>query len=393
MSHQDRWLLPEGIEEILPDEARRIELMRRSLLATLESWGYEQVMPPLIEYLDALLAGVGERLDLATFKLTDQLSGRMMGVRADMTGQTARIDAHYLKRKGPARLCYVGPVLRTRPDDFAASRELLQIGAELFGSDAAEADAEVLSLMIGCLKTAGIDNAHIDLGHVGLLRALSTDAGLNAEQEAALFDAMQRKAESEAAALLTRYGVDKSCAVRLLALMELNGDAAVISAARKVLKDAPASVLAALDNLEAVAIMVGEQIGGLPLHFDLAELTGYGYHTGIVFSAYVPGHGSAIANGGRYDGIGAAFGRPRPATGFGMDLRALMRLSPMANVRVRGILAPEGNDVALNQELARLRAAGERVVRTLPGQLTDIRELGCDRALVRTKQGFEIKPI
>jgi ATP phosphoribosyltransferase regulatory subunit len=390
MSERDRWLLPEGIEEVLPDEARRLEALRRTLLDLLSGWGYELVMPPLIEYLDALLTGTGRDLDLRTFKLTDQLTGRLMGVRADMTPQAARIDAHYLKRDWPVRLCYVGSVLRTRPDAFAGSRELLQLGAELFGHPGPESDVEIVRLMLATLAAAGLRGLHVDLGHVGVFRGLSAEARLPETLENELFEAMQRKARSQVDSLLAASGIQESYKSMLAALVDLNGGPETPARARQVLERAPRPVHEALDNLETIARSVARS--QVPVYFDLAELRGYRYYTGIVFSAFVPGQGQAVAQGGRYDGIGRAFGRARAATGFSTDLRRLLRLIADGR-KTRGVLAPAGDDPALEAEIARLRAAGERVVVRLPGTTASARELGCDRELIQNKQRWTVQTV
>ncbi len=382
---RERWLLPDGIEEILPDEARRLESLRRRLLDRFATWGYELVMPPLIEYLESLLTGSGRDLDLQTFKLTDQRTGRLMGVRPDMTPQAARIDAHYLKRNAPVRLCYAGSVLRTRPDDFQGSREPLQVGAELFGHAGPEADAEILELMIEALTLADIRELHIDLGHGGIFRALAAQAKLDADIEAELFTALQRKARSDVDALLD--GCDAPAAVKrmLAGLLDLSGGQEVLAQARTQLKGAPTTVSQALAELETVAARVARRPGMPTLYFDLAELSGYRYYTGVVFSAFVPGHGRAIARGGRYDGIGKSFGRARAATGFGADLRQWLKLSAAAPAPLTGILAPDSDDAILLQQVADLRARGERVVMWLPGEKSSAAELGCNRMLA--KQG------
>jgi len=391
MSNQERWLLPDGIEEILPDEARRLETLRRRLLDLFGVWGYELVMPPLIEYLDALLTGTGRDLDLQTFKLTDQLTGRLMGVRADMTPQAARIDAHYLKRECPVRLCYVGSVLRTRPDAFAGSRELLQLGAELFGHPGPESDIEVVRLMLATLEAAGLDELHLDLGHVGVFRGLVNDARLPEALENDLFEALQRKARSKVDALLAASAIPVSLKTMLAALMDLNGGPETLARARGLLAGAPRGVLDALANLENVATAL--QGSGPPLYFDLAELRGYRYYTGVVYSAFVPGQGQAVAQGGRYDGIGQAFGRARAATGFSTDLRRLLRLVPADGNRPGGVLAPNAEDKNLQEAIAGLRAAGERVLTRLPGTASSARELGCDRELVQQKGAWVVKPL
>ncbi len=391
MTRPDRWLLPDGIEECLPEEARRLETARRQVLDLFDAWGYELVMPPLIEFLEALLTGTGRDLDLQTFKLTDQLSGRLMGVRPDMTPQAARIDAHYLKRETPVRLCYLGPVLHTRPEALGGTREPLQLGAELFGYAGIAADAEILSLMIATLRLLGVCDVHLDLGHVGIFRALAAEAGLAPETEAELFEALQRKAHSEVAALLAAGNtVPPAARERLLALLELNGEVAqVLAEARRRLAAAPDAVGRALDDLERLAERVARQGDAPALYLDLAEVSGYRYYTGVTFSAFVPGHGRAVAKGGRYDGIGRAFGRARPATGFGADLRALLKLTASAEVSSRvaasrgGIFAPDETDPELSGQIARLRAAGERVVLQLPGDGAAPGDYGCDRRLVK----------
>lgn len=389
----NRWLLPEGIEEVLPQQAKQLEAMRRSLLDLFQSWGYDLVMPPFIEYLESLLTGTGNDLDLQTFKLTDQLTGRMMGVRADMTPQVARIDAHHLKSSAPTRLCYLGTVLHTRPGGFAGSRSLLQVGAELFGHGGIESDVEVLSLMVETLKQAGVDDLYLDLGHVGIYRGLVDQAGLDAEQEAILFDALQRKAKPEITDLLNDWSLPKAIAQMLTKLTELNGDDSVLTEARSVLKKAGRPVQAALDNLQQIAGQLQQQIPDLRLHYDLAELRGYHYHTGAVFAAYVPGRGQAIAQGGRYDGIGRAFGLSRPATGFSTDLRILAALTQQSDENRAGILAPANGDADLQSVVQKLRAAGERVIFELPGQQADAAVLGCDRQLVKNTQGWEVKQV
>ena len=383
-------MLPEGIEEILPEEARRLELLRRRLLDLLGTWGYEQVMPPLIEYLDALLTGTGHDLDLQTFKLTDQLTGRLMGVRADMTPQTARIDAHYLKRECPVRLCYVGNVLRTRPDAFAGSRELLQLGAELFGHPGPESDIEVARLMLATLAAAGLRDLHLDLGHVGVFRGLAAEAHLSAELESELFEALQRKARSRIEALLAACNASTAIKAMLAALAELNGGLETLTRARELLKAAPAAVQVALINLERVANAVTAL--GAPVYIDLAELRGYRYYTGVVFSAFMPGQGQALAQGGRYDGIGRAFGRARAATGFSTDLRRLLRLVPADVAGLKGILAPHTGAHGLDEKIATLRAAGECVVARLPGDSSPARALGCDRELIEQGGQWLLKP-
>jgi len=382
MSDKDRWLLPEGIEEILPAEAQRLEAMRRRLLDLFFGCGYELVMPPTIEYLESLLTGTGKDLDLQTFKLTDQLSGRLMGVRADMTPQAARIDAHYLKRDVPVRLCYVGAVLHTRPDEFAGSRELLQVGAELFGHPGLESDIEIVGLMLAALKAAGLDQIHMDLGHVGVFRHLAAAAHLTAELEGDLFDALQRKSRPEVEILLSQCDIAAEIKQNLVALVDLNGGDEVLEQGRRLFAHAPAAVRQALDTLQSVAVAIRSEHPGLPLYFDLAELRGYRYYTGVVFSAFMPGQGHAVAQGGRYDGIGQAFGRARAATGFSADLRLLLKLAPADTKTLLGIMAPYTLEAALHERIRHLRAAGERVVVRLPGTGASATAMGCNRQIV-----------
>ncbi len=392
MTAKDRWLLPEGIEETLPDEARRFEAMRRAILDLFERWGYALVMPPLIEYLDSLLTGVGPEMDLQTFKVTDQRSGRLMGIRADMTPQAARIDAHYLKRAHATRVCYIGPVLRTRADEPAGSREPLQLGAELFGHGGPESDAEVLSLMLATLALTGVGQPHVDLAHVGIFGGLVAAAGLDAERKNELLSAVERRARSDVETLLSAWSVKPEDRRRLLGLLDLNGDGGVLARARSMYESLPV-VLAALDNLEAIAAHVRRQTPAAVLHFDLAELGGYHYYTGAMFAAFVAGQGRAVAKGGRYDGIGRAFGRDRAATGFGADLRRLLKVGAAPAVPASGIFAPSDADAALAAEIARLRAAGERVVRQLPGDTAAAADCGCDRLLVKRGGRWRVEPV
>jgi len=384
--NSDRWLLPEGIEELLPPQAEQLDHLRRRLLDLFRRWGYELVMPPLVEYLDSLLTGTGNDLDIQTFKLTDQASGRLLGVRADMTPQVARIDAHRLAdRAGPVRLCYHGTVLNTRGDGLGGARSFTQIGAELYGHAGVESDSEMLCLMLETLQAAGVNEVFIDLGHVGIFRTLSVAAGLDETQESQLFDALQRKAVPEIEALLDAWQLAGDIGARLKELPWLNGGVEVLDRARQCLGD-DAAIVAALDQLDGLAALVGRQRPEVPLHFDLAELRGYHYHTGVVFAAYVPGQGRAIAQGGRYDDIGRVFGRSRPATGFSANLNGLMRLADVESASSRGIFAPACEDAAQQaaqaEKITALRASGERVVAGLPGQAGGAAEAGCDRILI-----------
>ncbi len=383
------WLLPEGISEVLPPQAAALESLRRELLDLYRAWGYELVFPPFIEYLESLMTGAGSDLDLQTFKVTDRLTGRTLGIRADITPQVARIDAHQLRREAPTRLCYLGTVLNTTARGLSGSRSPLQIGAELYGHTGIEADLEVIRLMLESLRLAGIDELFLDLGHVGIFRGLARQAGLDQSQELALFDALQRKAVPEIEALVTRFGVAERVGEMLTALAWLSGDDA-IDRARDALAGADAEVRRELDQLERLAALLAERHPELPVHFDLAELRGYHYHTGMVFAAYLPGMGQEIARGGRYDDIGALFGRARPACGFSTDLNQLLRLGRLRAPDGGCIFAPADADPALAQRVDALRREGERVVQALPGQTGGAVEMGCRRALRRQGQEWVV---
>ncbi|OUS04063.1 ATP phosphoribosyltransferase regulatory subunit [Gammaproteobacteria bacterium 54_18_T64] len=397
MTKIDRWLLPDGIEEILPDRAIKVERLRRRLLDLYHSWGYDLVIPPLAEFTDSLLSGSGSDLDLMTFKITDQLTGRMMGVRADITPQAARMDAHSLQRNSPNRLCYAGQVLYTRARGPLESRSPIQLGVELFGEASLEADVEVMSLLVETLSFSGLDDIHLDIGHVGIYRALEQAAGLSAEQSAELFALLQRK-DAGLQQWLASNVADAELAAMLAALPGLAGDATMLDHAKQVLAAAPAAVLQALNEVENVAAQLAERAPGAALFLDLSELRGYHYHTGIVFAAYTSESTLALGNGGRYDDVGEAFGRARPATGFGIDLSKLASLVEHSSSIAPGIYAPAPTEGAsLNKsawlvEIARLRDGGERVVRGFSGQHVDFDELHCDRVLMAGDSEFTVQP-
>jgi ATP phosphoribosyltransferase regulatory subunit len=388
----ERWILPDGIDEVLPNEAATLERKRRKLLDLYAAWGYEFVIPPFVEFLDSLLTGTGSDLDLKTFKLTDQLSGRMLGVRADITPQAARIDAHHIGCNAPTRLCYLGTVLHTRSDGFAGSRSPLQIGAELYGHSGVESDIEILRLMMQTLELAGVQDVYLDLGHVGIYKGLARQAGLDSAQEAALFDALQRKAVSEIEQLVIEFAVDKPVSGMLSQLAELNGDDA-LDRAQEVLAAAASPVQEALMYLRRMAQQIHQWLPRVPVHFDLAELRGYHFHTGVVFAAFVPGSGKEIARGGRYDEIGRVFGRARPATGFSTDLKTLIRIGtsneqdPMQGGLV---FAPWSDDPAQQSLISRLRAEGRRVVCALPGQQGGAAEMACSEQLTQSNGKWKL---
>lgn len=388
----ERWLLPDGVEEMLPGRAARLEAQRRTLLDLYQSWGYELVMTPLIEYLESLLVTGSSELDLQTFKVTDQLTGRMMGVRADITPQVARIDAHCMRREAPVRLCYAGSVLHTRPAAAGAPRSPVQAGAELYGHAGFESDVEVLHLMMETLDVSGFAEVQVELGHVGVFRGLAEAAGLNEGTERALFSLMQRKALPELDRFVADTVNDSALAQMLCELARLSGDEEVLDRAAQQLSKAPESVRAALSNLRDIAAGINARVPGLRLYFDLSELRGYHYHTGVVFSAYKPGHGAALAKGGRYDEIGRLFGRARPATGFSVDLKQLAATKSASAIEPGLILAPGCTDPDLNKLVAELRRAGERVVEMLPGQPGDVTEMGVNREIVSDDGAWKVVP-
>jgi ATP phosphoribosyltransferase regulatory subunit len=377
-----RWLLPEHIEDVLPAEARAIERLRRAILDLFERHGYELVAPPLLEYVESLLSGTGKDMDLATFKLVDRLSGRMMGVRADHTPQVARIDAHLLNRKGVTRLCYCGSVLHTVPAGMTKSREPIQIGAELYGHAGLEADVEIVRLMVESLKAAGVARVHVDLGNPSIYRALVNGRAMDAEDAEALFNAVARKDAPDAAEIAQRLGCEP-----VVALTGLHGGLETLERARKALPAIPA-VGAALDALAQLAKACTAP--GVEISVDLAELGGFNYESGLVFAAFASGSPDAVARGGRYDEVGKSFGRARPATGFTMDLRQLASLAPAAARKGR-ILAPCKDDPALAQAIAKLRDAGEVVVVDLPGHEDAVKEYECDRQLILKDGKWTVK--
>ncbi|AYN95860.1 MULTISPECIES: ATP phosphoribosyltransferase regulatory subunit [Pseudomonas] len=393
MATVDRWLLPDGIEEILPPEAASIEIARRRVLELFQQWGYEFVVTPHVEFLESLLTAAGQDLELRTFKVTDPLSGRLMGFRADITPQVARMDAHALHREGPSRLCYAGSVLHSRPRALSTSRSPIQIGAELYGAKDTAGDLEIISLMLGVLELAQIPDVHMDLGHVGIYRGLCEAAGLSGAAEEALFDALQRKAVDEVITLTQELPAPYGDMLR--SLVELCGGRQALEAARQRLAEAPPAVVSALEALCSLADTLAQRFPDVPLYFDLGELRGYHYHTGVVFAAFVPGSGQAIAQGGRYDNIGANFGRARPATGFSTDLKTLVMLGQAEMTEpLTGIWAPHGEDAQLWNAIRQLRSGGERVVQALPGQAdSDARESGCDRQLTWQDGSWQVAPL
>lgn len=392
MNKTNRWLLPEGIEEILPPKASQLEGLCRDIIDLLSSWGYEFVIPPMLEYLESLLTGTGEDLDLKTFKLTDQLNGRLMGLRADMTPQVARIDAHLLKRDTPTRLCYLGSVLHTRPAHSGETRAPLQVGAELYGHAGMASDIEIVRLMLATLRLAGIDKTCIDLGHIGIFRALSKQSSLNEGQQTTVFEILQRKAKDELKDKLGNWQIKDAASLALLDLIDMNGDTSILQEAEKRFASISTTVKQDLEELQTLANAIEDQ-PGIEIHIDLAELRGYHYHTGMMYTAYVHGQGEGIAFGGRYDDIGLAFGRSRPATGFSTDVKSLVKYRSDQSPVVERIFAPANQDKKLEQLVTKLRAEGRVVVRELQGQKASATDMACTHTLAEANGKWKLEKI
>lgn len=379
------WVLPDHIADVLPSEARQIEEIRRDLLDTARTYGYELVIPPLLEHLESLLSGTGEALDLQTFKLVDQLSGRTMGLRADSTPQVARIDAHLLNRQGVSRLCYCGPVLHTRPSGAQATREPLQFGAEIYGHSGLEADLESLTLALDVLQTAGVGHMQVDMADARIVQGLLQGVVLPPAQSSALHTALMAKDAQEVDAVLR--GADVGIREAFQNLLQLYGDSQVLGEARKALPPNP-KVNEALDALE----WLGSHLGNTPLSFDLADLRGYAYYSGAQFSIYTRGLSASLVRGGRYDEVGSVFGRKRPAVGFGLDIKALASVVAPRPLRA-AIRAPWLADAGLRETIEALRKQGEVVVRILPGHEQEIDEFHCDRELALNNGQWLVRKI
>ncbi|WP_193165792.1 ATP phosphoribosyltransferase regulatory subunit [Microbulbifer hainanensis] len=395
MTQADRWMLPDGIAEILPADAVQIETLRRRLLDLYHSWGYELIIPPMVEFTESLLIGMGRDIDLSTFKVTDQISGRTLGIRADITPQAARIDAHSFPRAGANRLCYAGHVLHTRPRTAMGSRSPIQVGAELYGVESLQADIEVISLMLESLLLAGVEQIHLDLGHVAIYRSLAAAASLDNEGQRELFALLQSKASADVQRWVSDNVAEPQVANWLRALPTLAGGRDCLVRAREIFAGAPAALEEALADLQRTAELLAQRYPAVELFFDLSEVRGYDYETGLVFAAYTPGYGQALANGGRYNGIGAVFGRERPATGFSTDLVALNTLGSATETLSGAILAPmaDGADgESLWRAVEKLRGAGEVVIGALPDGAEGEVLSRCDRKLVLDGGDWVVKP-
>lgn len=396
MTHTDHWLLPEGIEDILPEETATLERLRSDVLQLFHCWGYRRVIPPMVEFLDSLLTGSAHDLELETFKIIDQLSGRLMGIRADITPQIARIDACMDTHKSQlSRFCYLGTTLRTRGSHLERSRSPLQVGAELYGFAGYQADVEVIRLMMETLALSGLHHLQFELGHVGIYQSLVRQAGLNTQQEVTLFELLQRKAHAELVDFVDQSGINAAMQSMLLALPELCGDASVLATARHVLKAADEDVHEALETLDMIQKALIIHFPLLDVHFDLTELRGYHYKTGVVFAAFVSGFGREIARGGRYDQICKHAGESRPATGFSADLKVLARLGRKVRGQpeIKAIIAPASNDSELHVLIRDLRANGKIVIEAMPNQPIDKHPMGCTEKLVQNNGQWQIEPI
>lgn len=380
------WTLPEHIEDLLPADANKLERLRRAALDLFASHGFELVMPPLLEYVESLLSGTGHDLDLATFKLVDQLSGRTMGIRADTTPQVTRIDAHLLNRQGVARLCYAGSVLHTLPAGLGKSRQPFQAGAEMYGHAGLEADIEIQQLMVDVLRALGVNDVQLDIGHPAIFRSLIASANVSPDVAEQAFLSTEAK---DLPALKSLEAVLGTVYAAIAVLPTLYGDASTLTRAAELLPKQK-TIADALSQLLAIEKHFTQQ--GIKVSVDLGELGGFNYESGITFAAFARGASDAVARGGRYDEVGKAFGRARPATGFSMDLKALLPLVPDEPVR-GAILGPLQPDAAARAEIARLRASGETVIAALPGHDDHLHELGCDRRLILVNGRWTTVPL
>ena len=390
MTITKRWLLPEGVDEILPPRAMLLEQMCRKLIDLFSSWGYEFVIPPMMEYLESLLTATGEDLDLQTYKITDQLSGRLMGIRADITPQVARIDAHLLKRNIPTRLCYLGSVLHSRTNNSGDSRSPLQLGAELFGHEGVSSDIEIVKLMLATLDAVRISNICLDVGHIGIFRSLISKSQLNSMQESEVFEIVKRKAKDELKIFYKKLKINDDSSKAMLDLIDLHGDAGILDDAIHAFDKLSPDIRKYVNEVKTLTDSIIDKFD-VSINIDLSELRGYNYHTGMIYTAFVPNEGKGIAFGGRYDDIGSAFGKARPATGFSTDVKQLLELQNISEDTPDKIFAPVDDNDSLHKKITELREQGKIVIQELEGQNATAKEMNCNQTLVCENDQWVVK--
>lgn len=390
MTITKRWLLPEGVDEILPPRAILLEQMCRKLIDLFSSWGYEFVIPPMMEYLESLLTATGEDLDLQTYKITDQLSGRLMGIRADITPQVARIDAHLLKRNIPTRLCYLGSVLHSRTNNSGDSRSPLQLGAELFGHEGVSSDIEIVKLMLATLDAVRISNICLDVGHIGIFRSLISKSQLNSMQESEVFEIVKRKAKDELKIFYKKLKINDDSSKAMLDLIDLHGDAGILDDAIHAFDKLSPDIRKYVNEVKTLTDSIIDKFD-VSINIDLSELRGYNYHTGMIYTAFVPNEGKGIAFGGRYDDIGSAFGKARPATGFSTDMKQLLELQNISEDTPDKIFAPVDDNDSLHKKITELREQGKIVIQELEGQNATAKEMNCNQTLVCENDQWVVK--
>ena len=390
MTITKRWLLPEGVDEILPPRAILLEQMCRKLIDLFSSWGYEFVIPPMMEYLESLLTATGEDLDLQTYKITDQLSGRLMGIRADITPQVARIDAHLLKRNIPTRLCYLGSVLHSRTNNSGDSRSPLQLGAELFGHEGVSSDIEIVKLMLATLDAVRISNICLDVGHIGIFRSLISKSQLNSMQESEVFEIVKRKAKDELKIFYKKLKINDDSSKAMLDLIDLHGDAGILDDAIHAFDKLSPDIRKYVNEVKTLTDSIIDKFD-VSINIDLSELRGYNYHTGMIYTAFVPNEGKGIAFGGRYDDIGSAFGKARPATGFSTDVKQLLELQNISEDTPDKIFAPVNDNDSLHKKITELREQGKIVIQELEGQNATAKEMNCNQMLVCENDQWVVK--
>ena len=390
MTITKRWLLPEGVDEILPPRAILLEQMCRKLIDLFSSWGYEFVIPPMMEYLESLLTATGEDLDLQTYKITDQLSGRLMGIRADITPQVARIDAHLLKRNIPTRLCYLGSVLHSRTNNSGDSRSPLQLGAELFGHEGVSSDIEIVKLMLATLDAVRISNICLDVGHIGIFRSLISKSQLNSMQESEVFEIVKRKAKDELKIFYKKLKINDDSSKAMLDLIDLHGDVGILDDAIHAFDKLSPDIRKYVNEVKTLTDSIIDKFD-VSINIDLSELRGYNYHTGMIYTAFVPNEGKGIAFGGRYDDIGSAFGKARPATGFSTDMKQLLELQNISEDTPDKIFAPVDDNDSLQKKITELREQGKIVIQELEGQNATAKEMNCNQTLVCENDQWIVK--